>query len=82
MLREVSAELVDGGVGAPLVLVIFSEDVKNDGVIVIVAVLKEPLKGVEIVERVLVKLTEFVDISEEDFSLDTVFGEVSAELVD
>ena len=54
----------------------------NDGIIVIVAVLKEVLKGVEIVERVLVKLTEFVDISEEDFSLDTVFGEVSAELVD
>ena len=56
----------------------------NDGIIVIVAVLKEVLKGVEIVERVLVKLTGFVEIldEDEDCPLDTVFGEVSAELVD
>ena len=38
----------------------------NDGIIVIVAVLKEVLKGVEIVERVLVKLTGFVEILDEE----------------
>ena len=54
----------------------------NNGVIVIVVVLKEVLEDLETVERVLVKLTDSVEILDEDCPLDIMFGEVSAELVD
>ena len=63
----------------------------NEGKIVKVDVLEKVLKGIETVERVLVKLTGFVEISEEDcplelpaseVPLDTVFEEVSVEIED
>ena len=63
----------------------------NEEEIVIVAVLEKVLKGAETVERVLVKLTGFVEISEEDcplelpaskVPLDTVLEGVSVEIED
>ena len=72
-------------------IVYFSEDIINDGEIVIVGVSEEVLKDVETEERVLGKLTGFVEISEEDCPLElpvsevplnTVLEEVSVELVD
>ena len=63
----------------------------NEGKIVKVDVLEKVLKGIETVERVLVKLTGFVEISDEDcppelpaskVPLDIVFEEVSVEIED
>ena len=63
----------------------------NEGKIVKMDVLEKVLKGIETVERVLVKLTGFVEISDEDcplelpaskVPLDIVFEEVSVEIED
>ena len=63
----------------------------NEGEILIVTVSEKVLKDVETVERVLGKLTGYVEISEEDcplelpaseVPLDTVFEEVSVEIED
>ena len=68
-----------------------SEDVINYGVIVTVKVSVEELIDAEPDETVLVELTGFVEISDEDcplvlpvseLPLDKVFGEVSVRLVD
>ena len=53
----------------------------NEGEIVIVVVLEEVLKGTETVERVLVKLTGFVEISGEDCPLELPASEVPLDTV-